>query len=191
MKLRASLLILVSVFLATSVAAQTKLSGEDIARSLQGLESKPRINGSLLRQRALDNIRANRNEQRINRAPLSEELNSLPQFTVEILFNFDSAVIRPESYRALGAIADALHNPVMLGHRFLIVGHTDAKGSRKYNLDLSQRRADAIREALVTTFRVRPTEIEAVGLGEEQLRDSARPDAAVNRRVQIITIGKR
>lgn len=118
--------------------------GEDIARSLQGVESKAQINAAILRQRALDNIRANRNEQRVNRAPLSEELNQLPQFTVEISFNFDSAVIRPVSYRVLGAMADALHNPVMLGYRFLIVGHTDAKGSRKYNLDLSQRRADAI-----------------------------------------------
>ena len=88
-------------------------------------------------------------------------------------------------------MADALHNPVKLGYRFLIVGHTDAKGSRKYNLDLSQRRTDAIREALVTTFRVPQDEVEAVGLGEEQLRDPSRPESAVNRRVQIITIGKR
>lgn len=177
--------------LCMSASAQTKLDGNDIVQSLQGLESAPRLNAAILRQRALDNIRNNRNENRVNRAPLSEELNNLPQFTVEISFNFNSAIIRPESYRALGAMADALHNPVMLGYRFLIVGHTDAKGSREYNLKLSQQRADAIREALVTTFRVSPREVEAVGLGEEQLRDSAHPDAAVNRRVQIVTIGKR
>lgn len=51
--------------------------------------------------------------------------------------------------------------------------------------------ADAIHEALVTTFRVPPANVEAVGLGEEQLRDSSHPDAAANRRVQIVTIGKR
>jgi outer membrane protein OmpA-like peptidoglycan-associated protein len=171
--------------------AQTSLNAEDIVRSLQGLESGPRLNAAILRQQAIDNVRSGRNEGRVNRSPLSEELNRLPQFTVEISFNFDSAVIRPESYRTLGAMADALHNPVMLGYRFLIVGHTDAKGSRKYNLELSQRRADAIREALVTTFRVPLANVEAVGLGEEQLRDSSHPDAAANRRVQIVTIGKR
>lgn len=47
------------------------------------------------------------------------------------------------------------------------------------------------REALVTTFRVPQDEVEAVGLGEEQLRDPSRSESAVNRRVQIITIGKR
>ncbi len=171
--------------------AQTRLDGNDIVQSLQGLESAPRISAAILRQRALDNIRNHRNENRLNRAPLSAELNNLPQFTVEIEFNFDSAIIRPQSYHALGAMADALHNPVMLGYRFLIVGHTDAKGKREYNLDLSQKRADAIREALVTTFRVPPDKVQAVGLGEEQLRDSEHPDAAVNRRVQIVTIGKR
>lgn len=184
---------LISLFssFALGAAAQTRLSGDEIVQSLQGLESAPRLNAAILRQRALDNIRNHRNENRVNRAPLSDELNKLPQFTVEISFNFNSAIIRPESYHAIGAMADALHNPVMLGYRFLVVGHTDAKGSREYNLGLSQKRADAIREALVTTFRVKPGEVEAVGLGEEQLRDPAHPDAAVNRRVQIVTIGKR
>lgn len=170
--------------------SQSKLDSSEIVQSLQGLESAPRLSAAILRQRALDNIRNHKNENRVNRAPLSAELNNLPQFTVEISFNFNSAIIRPESYHSLGAMADALHHPVMLGYRFLIIGHTDGKGKREYNLGLSQRRADAIREALVTTFRVPPGEVDAVGLGEEQFRDPAHPDSAINRRVQIVTIGK-
>jgi outer membrane protein OmpA-like peptidoglycan-associated protein len=87
-------------------------------------------------------------------------------------------------------IAEALHHPHLLGYKFLVVGHTDATGGREYNLDLSQRRADAIRHALVTTFRILPDRIEAVGLGEEQLRDPGHPGAPINRRVQLVTIGK-
>jgi outer membrane protein OmpA-like peptidoglycan-associated protein len=70
------------------------------------------------------------------------------------------------------------------------VGNTDAKGSREYNLKLSQERADAIRAALIDPFGIAPSRIEAVGLGEEQLLNAANPEAAENRRVQLINIGK-
>ena len=46
-------------------------------------------------------------------------------------------------------MADALYSPYLQGYKFLIVGHTDAKGTREYNLKLSQQRADAIRDALM------------------------------------------
>ena len=52
---------------------------------------------------------------------------------------------------------------------------------REYNVKLSLRRAKAIREALVTTFRVPGEYLFAVGLGEEQLRDPAKPFDGVNR----------
>jgi flagellar motor protein MotB len=55
---------------------------------------------------------------------------------------------------------------------------------------LSQDRADAIRAVLVTTFRVPAQRLEAIGLGEEQLRDPANPASAINRRVQLIAMGK-
>src|SRR5262249_19994971 len=177
--------------LASSPSAQTRLDSGDIVESLQGLETAPaEVSAVILRQRALDRIRSHAGDNALNREPLSEQLNRLPQFTVEITFNFDSAVIRPESYRTVGRLADALHHPYVLGYRVLIVGHTDATGKRTYNLDLSQRRAEAIREALVTSFGVAARRIEAVGLGEEQLRDSANPKSPENRRVQLITIGK-
>jgi OmpA-OmpF porin, OOP family len=78
---------------------------------------------------------------------------------------------------------------VRQGYRFLIVGHTDGKGNREYNLKLSQQRADAIREALIKPFGIPPSRIEAVGLGEEQLLKPANPDANENRRVQLVNIG--
>ena len=87
-------------------------------------------------------------------------------------------------------MADALYHPYLQGYRFLIVGNTDGKGSREYNLELSQERADAIRAALIDPFGISPSRIEAVGLGEEQLLDAAHPEAAENRRVQLINIGK-
>ena len=72
----------------------------------------------------------------------------------------------------------------------LIIGHTDAVGGRETNLELSQRRAEAIRDALINPFGIVPQRIEAVGLGEEQLLNRRDPQAAENRRVQLINIGR-
>ena len=172
-------------FAAQPAHAQTKLDSAQIVNSLQGIENIVPPNIAAIRQQAIANANSGG-----GRVTLADSLNKLPQLTVEILFDFNSAAIRPELFRTVGLLADALHHPFLLGYRIFIVGHTDAKGDRKYNLELSQKRADAIRNALITTFRVAPNRLVALGLGEEQLRDPARPDAAVNRRVQLINIGR-
>ena len=188
---RIFLVIAVTAFALPQALAQNQLNSGEIVDSLQALETAPgNVTAAVLRQQALNRIKNHQGDDPRNREPLSDQLNRLPQLTVEINFNFDSAIIRPESYRTLGLIADALHHPYLLEYKFLVVGHTDASGKREYNLNLSQKRADAIREALVTTFRIEPRRVEAVGLGEEQLRDSANPNSPENRRVQLITIGK-
>jgi OOP family OmpA-OmpF porin len=60
-----------------------------------------------------------------------------------------------------------------------------------YNVGLSQRRAEAIVAALVDPFGVNPAILQPVGMGEEQLRDPAHPTSGVNRRVQLINVGKK
>jgi len=176
--------------LSLPAGAQTKLDRNEIINSLSGLPASGHgVTAALLRQQALDNITQNPGDNATTALPLAAQLAKLRQFNVEIVFDFDSATIRPESYETIGLMADALHHPYLLQYRFLVIGHTDAKGDRKYNLELSQKRADSIREALTTTFRVDPARLDAVGLGEEQLRDPADPYAQVNRRVQLINIG--
>ena len=171
--------------------APIKLSPTELVNSLQGVESAAvKIDAAQLRQLAVRSLADPHRAQRLNREPLFEQLNSLAQFTIAVQFDFNSARIRPDSFRAVGLMADALYHPYLQGYRFLIVGHTDAVGSREYNLKLSQQRADAIREALINPFGISPARLEAVGLGEEQLLDPKHPEAASNRRVQLINIGK-
>nr|WP_051242614.1 OmpA family protein [Stappia stellulata] len=176
-------------FAASDVQAQTQLSRNEIVNSLQGAQNKAEINAADVRAQALQNIHQFPGDNATTSLPISAQLARLRQFNVEITFDFDSDRIRPESYETIGVIADALHTPYLWGQIFFVVGHTDAKGKREYNLKLSQRRADAIREALVTTFFVPPEQLEAIGLGEEQLRDPSNPDGAINRRVQLINVG--
>jgi len=182
-------LALISSFVLTTAIAQTRLDSSQITSSLRSV-SEIGMTSAAIRQAALNNIREHPGENAVGRPLLFPKLENQAQFTIEITFNFNSAVIRPESYRAVGSMADALHNPILLGYKFLVVGHTDAVGGREYNLKLSQRRAEAIREALINPFGVNPARLDAVGLGEEQLRDPQHPDSQVNRRVQLINIGK-
>jgi len=173
----------------TGAQAQTALDRNQIIESLQGAEAKATISAADLRAQALQNIKQYPGDNATTALPLADQLAKLRQFNIEIVFDFNSDRIRPESYETVGIIADALHTPYLAGQKFFVVGHTDAKGDREYNLKLSQRRAEAVMDALVTTFRVPAERLEAVGLGEEQLRDPSQPDAAVNRRVQLINVG--
>ena len=176
----------------TAAFAQNRLGSGQITNSLAAVSGDVRLDltASQMRQAALDNI--HNYPGPIPPRPLSfPQLQNLAQFTVEVDFDFNSAVIKPSSYRTVGSIADALHNPILLGYGFLVIGHTDSVGGREYNIGLSQRRAEAITAALVDPFGVNPAILQPVGLGEEQLRDPAHPTSGVNRRVQLINVGKK
>jgi outer membrane protein OmpA-like peptidoglycan-associated protein len=170
-----------------AVAAQPELTEQQLVSSLQNLSANATaVDVAVLTQEALANVGKPPGKGSL---PNWEKLSSFPQLTVEINFEYDSVAVVPESYRALGLIADALHHPLLLGFKFLIVGHTDSTGKAQYNLGLSQKRADAIREILSTTFAVPPNRLVAIGVGEELPIDVGDPKAAINRRVQLINIG--
>ena len=176
----------------TVAAADTRLDSGQITTSLAAVSNTPQLDltASQMRQAVMDNIRDYPGAIPPH-ALAFPQLEKLAQFTVEINFDFNSAVIRPESYRNVGAIADALHNPILLGYGFLVIGHTDSVGGRIYNVGLSQRRAEAIVAALVNPFGVNPAVLQPVGMGEEQLRDPKHPTSGVNRRVQLVNVGKK
>jgi len=176
--------------LASPVLAQTPAPAENLADQLAGSEGAPELDLAALRQQAAERSKSRATAAPANRPPLVPELLKLPQVSLEVLFDPDSSIIRPGSYGTLGRIADALTQPALLPYRFLIVGHTETGGRRDHNVIVSQRRSDAIRDALVTTFKLSPKRLQSLGLGEEQLRDAAKPAAPANRRIQIVNVGK-
>lgn len=177
------------VLVGAPAVAQTFTPNSQIVQGLQSaIDDVPSISAESLRGLALAHMKYTGPPE--SRPPLAVQLDKLAQINVEIEFDLNSAMVKPSSYRTLGSIADAMHNPVLLGYRFLVVGNTDATGSRDHNLTLSQQRAEAVATALTTTFRVDPSRVQAVGVGEESLQDPKHPDAAINRRVQIFNIGR-
>ena len=105
-----------------------------------------------------------------------------------IFFDVNKDVVKAESYPTLKQIASVLaENPAV---RVSIVGHTDADGDDKANLDLSKRRASAVKEALVRDFQIDAGRLETDGKGESApvAPNDSMTNKALNRRVEFIKL---
>jgi outer membrane protein OmpA-like peptidoglycan-associated protein len=105
-----------------------------------------------------------------------------------ILFDVNSATIKPESYGTLKEMATVLTEYADL--KVKIVGHTDADGKDDANLDLSKRRAASVKAALTKEFGIDESRMETDGKGESEPIDKNDTPAgkANNRRVEFIKI---
>lgn len=181
------------VLLAMPLAhAQTAITRDDVIAKLDHFETAAEIDVPALRQQVLVRSRSrSKNEPPPSkRPPIAPDLNNLPAFNADIQFDVDTPIVLPNSYQTVGRIADALTHASLLPYTFLIVGHIESTGRRENNVILSQRRADAIRDILVNTFKIAPKRLQSVGLGEEQLLDPTRINAPVNNQVQIMLVAK-
>lgn len=174
------------------VSAQNAPTRDDIVAKLDKYQSDLEIDVPALRQQVTERskMRGKNEPTPQKRPPIAPDISKLPTFNVDIAFDVDTPIVQPESYQTVGRIADAMVYSSLLPYTFLVVGHIEANGKREANAILSQRRADAIREILVNTFKISAKRIQSVGLGEEQLLDSARPTAPVNNQIQIMVLAK-
>jgi len=106
-----------------------------------------------------------------------------------IYFSFNSDVIREESQPTLKDIAEVLrrHPDWKLG----VNGHTDGIGNNQFNIDLSKRRAAAVKDALVKQYGVEPARLATAGFGKSQPKDTneSLEGRARNRRVELVRVG--
>jgi outer membrane protein OmpA-like peptidoglycan-associated protein len=105
-----------------------------------------------------------------------------------ITFDLNSDRVRPESAPVLQQVAKALQAQAAL--RLRIEGHTDSTGDAARNLDLSRRRAEAVKNVLVAQFQIDAGRLTAEGFGAS--RPAAPNDTpqgrATNRRVEFLKI---
>ena len=85
----------------------------------------------------------------------------------KVLFDFDKAVLKPEGMAAIDSQVVGKLAQVQKLEVVLVTGHTDRLGSDAYNQKLSERRADAVRNYLVSKG-VAKDKIETIGMGEKQ-----------------------
>jgi outer membrane protein OmpA-like peptidoglycan-associated protein len=118
--------------------------------------------------------------------PESEQQKTLRDAMKNISFDFNTDVIRPTSFPYLNEVAAMMNNePNLL---LSVEGHTDNVGDANYNLNLSKKRALAVRSYLVNTGRVNHTRISSDGYGfTKPIADNTTEEGrSLNRRVELI-----
>ena len=99
-------------------------------------------------------------------------------------FDYDSSELSNEDYQTLQAHAQFLK--ANLNSKVALMGHTDERGTREYNMALGERRAKSVQSYLITNG-VPSNQLEAVSYGKEMPIDAGHNEAAwkENRRVEI------
>lgn len=108
--------------------------------------------------------------------------------TTGILFDFQSASIKPESYGVIKEIASVLKENA--GVNIKVVGHTSSDGDDAANMELSRQRAAAVKDVLVKEYSIDTARIQTEGKGETQpiADNKTKEGKAQNRRVEFIKL---
>jgi outer membrane protein OmpA-like peptidoglycan-associated protein len=114
-----------------------------------------------------------------------------PNIDIEINFDHGSAVIDLKAVRPLVRLGLVLLEQNLKGTIFFVNGHTDAKGTAEYNQELSERRAESVKEFLVREFSLPADTLITVGFGKTRLKNRSDAFADENRRVQIVNTQQR
>jgi outer membrane protein OmpA-like peptidoglycan-associated protein len=103
----------------------------------------------------------------------------------DVLFEFNSDRLQPEAIESLKRLVQYLSRPPGLT-TLIVEGHTDSVGSAIYNENLSQRRADSVRKALISVG-LSASKVKAIGYGESRpIADNGNfQGRAMNRRVEF------
>ena len=183
MKIKPSLNWSIGVTLALKIAFATVHIGPahaQVAEAQQIIDAlKPDPVPPRLKTRGLRNLQ-------VEQVAESADTPAPPKFvSLTVGFKFDSSEVTPESANTLDTLAQALKSHELSGLEFMIEGHTDGKGSREYNLRLSQLRAAAVRAYLIR-LGVDGKRLQSQGKGDSELINPKDPFAAENRRVKIL-----
>lgn len=106
---------------------------------------------------------------------------------LSISFVTGSAELTPSGKKLAQTFMEALRSPQLAGKRFMIAGHTDAVGARSYNLDLSERRAQAMVDYLVTLGASR-SQFDVKGFGFDRPLPRTSANSPSNRRVEVVKL---
>ena len=127
---------------------------------------------------------------------ITKRYGATSRVDIPIQFEYDSAALspRPNPHATMSGTVQAHHlgetlsDPKFSTYRFQLVGHTDTRGAADYNQQLSERRAEAVKQYLVAHFDISPDRIETRGEGKRspKFQGDSEKVHAINRRVELI-----
>ena len=110
-----------------------------------------------------------------------------PALDLRIHFDFDSYNLNQRGLTETRVLGQALADQVLDGNNFVLIGHTDRRGSNDYNFMLSQNRARAVGDFLVRNYPSLTGRIITEGKGETELiyQGDTEKEHQLNRRVEV------
>ena len=159
---------------------QVMVDSDGTAPRIQPIEKNAAIkllNNSVNQTHQISRVKANQcltqiqSKLAINQQPTdSSNLQVNTPISLDVLFDFNSAQIKADSHQKLKTLADFMtQNPTAT---VLLESHTDSKGAASYNLNLSQARADSVKDSLVKNYGIQESRITTKGYGETQPIDT-------------------
>jgi len=120
--------------------------------------------------------------------PAAPAAASGPSVNIPINFNSGSIVVDPQTQPNVELLAHSLADPSLAGHQFTFVGHSDARGSDQFNVNLSQQRAQAISQLVTNLEPGLKGRIVVEGHGAREPIDMGKDENALraNRRLQVL-----
>ncbi|MDM8537226.1 OmpA family protein [Desulfobacterales bacterium HSG17] len=118
---------------------------------------------------------------------LSKGFGVEPVIDIYINFETDKAELSFKGKQQADHLGSALSDTAFKNKRFMLLGHTDSRGSDEYNQKLSEKRAKSVKTYLVSNFPLTSQQIKTEGKGESQLLypENAEEDYTLNRRVEV------
>lgn len=124
-------------------------------------------------------------------APASAGEPAAPSVNLTVQFASNSAELTPAATHTLDELGRALSSQALASYKFRIEGHTDTVGNPDHNQQLSDERAKAVVDYLVSKFGVDRARLEPVGMGETHLMVPTGNNVSEprNRRVTVVNVG--
>lgn len=119
---------------------------------------------------------------------VEDQVEPLPSIDLEILFDYDSADLRPDQMAPLVTLARDIQGIDFTRAQLVLMGHTDGVGSAAYNRALSYRRAASVASFISSAAGIPLHRIRSSGMGFDYLRFPQDPAHPGNRRVQILLV---
>jgi outer membrane protein OmpA-like peptidoglycan-associated protein len=188
---------------ALSMTAGFAFAGDNVSTDqiINALQPKPLTRGlsvgpqadPAVKAKEIDFVQTLRNRKTRSlsmgeREEIADIASTKPNIDLDIQFDYNSADISASSMPSVQALGRALSNPSLKGSTFVVAGHTDAVGGEAFNLGLSERRADTIKNYLVSKFGIAGSDLVTVGYGKDKPKDANAPMDPINRRVQVVNM---
>jgi outer membrane protein OmpA-like peptidoglycan-associated protein len=177
--------------------ADDSLSADQLVNALQskpltrGLSIEPADPAAQAKEDSFIDTLRNRQTRSLSlgeREEIAELSATKRKIDFDIQFEYNSAKVSKASLPVVQELGKALSDPALKGSTFVIAGHTDAIGGDAFNQNLSERRADAIKQYLTEKYGIAGSDLVTVGYGKTKLKDPSAPTAPINRRVQVVNL---